>query len=472
MADGFSFRIHDLFYIIRIYKIDEGGEYLPWAFIMNSLATFLTGGALLLGVYFFILYFFSRKNFEHLFLSLTCLFSGLYFSLLPPSFLLLLFPDFSATLFQRLFLVSTSVVGASALLVLIYFEKAHTPQVLAPLLLFTTIIVGGLAMILPTGVLIVLEGLRDVFFSVAFGVMITIFIRLVRQQRREVWLQLVSLTLLGIGLGFDLLHRWGEFPGIPAFGQLAVILFLILQTALISRRFWYVYELNQQMALLQKQNHHDLQDLNLLYARFVPMALVQQLHRQSIIDIQLGDQTEIPRTVFYSDIRDFTTMAETLGSRRTFEVLNQYLSLVGPIIRKNEGFILNYQGDAVLAVFPEPADSALRAALEIFQALSEFLPLRIGIGIHTGPILLGTLGEREHISPAVVSDVVEIAQVLEAWTKSQQYKILLSDTALTALLCPQNFHFEKIADNPENLSGVASVYGLKHVVIPEKASVS
>jgi class 3 adenylate cyclase len=99
---------------------------------------------------------------------------------------------------------------------------------------------------------------------------------------------------------------------------------------------------------------------------------------------------------------------------------------VGPIIREHNGFIDKYIGDAVMALFPRSAADAVSAALAIQREVAAYnqdrrsvdgAPLRIGIGIHTGDLMLGTVGEEERMESTVISDAVNLADRVEDLTK-------------------------------------------------------
>ncbi len=89
-----------------------------------------------------------------------------------------------------------------------------------------------------------------------------------------------------------------------------------------------VEEANAQLEVL----NNELQLNNEAYFRFVPRKFLSSLNRQSIREIQLGDQVEKNMTVFFSDIRSFTTFSENLNSAKIFEFINQYLGKMSPII--------------------------------------------------------------------------------------------------------------------------------------------
>jgi len=182
--------------------------------------------------------------------------------------------------------------------------------------------------------------------------------------------------------------------------------------------------------------------INRSYGRFIPHEFLSFLGRDSILDVELGDQVLKRMTVLFADIREFTAISEQLTPKESFDFLNGYLRLVGPIIRVNNGFIDKYIGDAVMALFPGSAADAVRAALAIQREVaaynqerggSDAVPLRIGIGIHTGDLMLGTVGEEERMESTVISDAVNLADRVEDLTKTFGCSIALTADTLKEL---------------------------------------
>ncbi|PKL38900.1 MAG: hypothetical protein CVV44_08505 [Spirochaetae bacterium HGW-Spirochaetae-1] len=185
------------------------------------------------------------------------------------------------------------------------------------------------------------------------------------------------------------------------------------------------------------------------FARFVPKEFIQFLGRQSIIDIQLGDQIQRTITILFSDIRSFTTFSEKNTPQETIDFLNSYFVSIGPIIRKNRGFVDKYIGDAIMALFPGNPDDAIDAAEEMMHQLDKFNAdrtisnretIRIGIGIHTGECMLGTIGEKDRLETTVIADAVNTASRLEGLNKRFNTTILISQKTLASLKNPGKYH--------------------------------
>jgi len=172
---------------------------------------------------------------------------------------------------------------------------------------------------------------------------------------------------------------------------------------------------SKQEFLARIKTHLKLLRINDSYSRFIPHEFIQSLGRDSIMEVHLGDQIEKEVTILFTDIRDYTTIAEKMSPSENFNFLNSFLSKIGPVIRKNHGFIMHYLGDGLMALFPDNASNAVIASVEIQQELAQFnlaeqqkntSTVQVGIGMHTGSLILGILGDDKRMDANVVSDAV------------------------------------------------------------------
>ena len=173
--------------------------------------------------------------------------------------------------------------------------------------------------------------------------------------------------------------------------------------------------------------------------KFVPYEFIGALGHKLITDVKLGDQVEKIVTVLFSDIRDYTTLSEQMTPDENFKFVSSFNERMGPTIRKHHGFINQYLGDAIMAIFPGQPSDALEAAIEMHQevrrlneerSLKNKVPIRIGVGIHTGPLIMGITGDEHRMDAATISDTVNTAARLESLTKQYRASILLSDACL------------------------------------------
>jgi class 3 adenylate cyclase len=153
----------------------------------------------------------------------------------------------------------------------------------------------------------------------------------------------------------------------------------------------------------------------------------------------------IEATILFSDIRNFTGISEANTPNRIFEVLNEFLGGVEPIIHANHGRVDKFIGDAVMAIFHHTeqehhAKSAIKAAVKMkaFVAIMNedrkkrgLFPIEIGIGISTGLVLLGDVGSRYRKDLTVIGDEVNLASRLETASKQGKHsKIIFSGQTL------------------------------------------
>ncbi len=176
--------------------------------------------------------------------------------------------------------------------------------------------------------------------------------------------------------------------------------------------------------------------------RFVPTELLDLLGRRTLPELALGDQIEQIMTVLFCDIRGFTTLVERLTPAEAFSFVNRFLAFVGPVVRHHGGFVDKYLGDAVMAIFPHDAASAIAAGVAIQRAVVRFSAaeqarggagIGVGVGIHRGLLRLGVIGEAERWSGTVIADAVNVAARLEAMTRSFDADILVSEAVLEGI---------------------------------------
>lgn len=181
--------------------------------------------------------------------------------------------------------------------------------------------------------------------------------------------------------------------------------------------------------------------------RFVPGGFLTSFGRTSIVDVNLNEAFEREMNVLFVDLRGFSKLSATLGPRGTIELINRYLSHVQPGIAAHGGFVGQYYGDGILALFPNATDDALRGAIAMCRGLEAYnrdrgpdLPaLRFGMGLHSGPVILGTIGDPDHFQCAVVGDSVNLASRMESLTKHFSALLVLDDSTRSRVVAADQF---------------------------------
>ncbi|MBU41884.1 MAG: hypothetical protein CMN76_01585 [Spirochaetaceae bacterium] len=206
-------------------------------------------------------------------------------------------------------------------------------------------------------------------------------------------------------------------------------------------------------ALQQEQEARKSEaSINRAIRRFVPDEFLQILGVGSFSEIKLGENIEKEMTVLFSDIRGFTSLSESMSPEENFKFINSYLSRVGPLVRESGGFIDKYIGDAVMALFEKP-DQGVRAARAMMLQLdrynqdrkhSGYDPIRIGIGLHTGVLRLGIIGEEGRIEGTVIGDTVNLASRLESLNTTYGTSVIVSQATRDFLQGSTLFHFRAL----------------------------
>ncbi len=206
---------------------------------------------------------------------------------------------------------------------------------------------------------------------------------------------------------------------------------------------------NNELAARIK-THLQLCHISSAYGRFVPREFLRLLGHESIVNVKLGEQVQREMTILFSDIRSFTALSENMTPKENFDFLNSYLAEVSPVIWNHNGFIDKYIGDAMMALFPNEAQDALAAAIQMIESLETFnaerqergcMPIEIGIGLHTGSVMLGTIGYSEYMQGTVISDSVNLASRVENLTKLYGSTVLISEQTLFHLRHPEKHQY-------------------------------
>lgn len=191
--------------------------------------------------------------------------------------------------------------------------------------------------------------------------------------------------------------------------------------------------------------------------RFIPPKLLQILGYTNLSEAKLGDCVQSDMTIMFADIRSFTTLSEKMSPQENFDFINNYFKKVVPTIRQHNGFVDKYIGDAVMAVFPEKAEEALDAAIEMQKQITIYngkqekkgnLPISVGMGLHSGSLMLGTIGEEQRMEATVISDAVNLASRLEGLTKIFGASIIFSEKFLLSLDNPLSYNYRFLGKVP------------------------
>lgn len=207
-------------------------------------------------------------------------------------------------------------------------------------------------------------------------------------------------------------------------------------------------QLRQQAEAGHQQALVLLQRTEQAFGRLIPHQLLKLLERESILDVQLGDQVERKLTIMFSDIRNFTALSEAMTPQENFNFLNSFLKQMSPVISTHRGIIDKYVGDSILALFTHSADDALAGAIHMLEKLDEYNAgraragypaVQIGLGLNTGLVMIGTVGGAIRMESTVIGDAVNLTSRIEEATKTYQTPLLISQNTLYDLSSPGKY---------------------------------
>jgi adenylate cyclase len=198
----------------------------------------------------------------------------------------------------------------------------------------------------------------------------------------------------------------------------------------------YLRERNARMAALTQ------------FSRFTNPHVARQLVERGGIETGRRDVT-----LLFSDIRGFTTLSETRKPEEVIELLNRYFSLQVDVVFRHGGSLDKFIGDCIMAIWgaplddPEHAKHAVACALDMADTLQAFkrelgaehVDFDVGIGLHSGPAVVGLMGSQKRLEYTAIGDTVNLASRIEGLTKDAKRRILVSKDTMER--CADAFDF-------------------------------
>ncbi|MFK7923064.1 MAG: response regulator [Bacteroidia bacterium] len=218
--------------------------------------------------------------------------------------------------------------------------------------------------------------------------------------------------------------------------------------------------------LARVQTQLDLQRIFSVTSKFVPNAFIRALGLERITEVALGDHTQQEVSVLFTDIREYTTLSETMSPEDNFRFVNSFIGRMGPAIQEKGGFVNQYLGDAIMAIFPNEPSEALDAAISMQQSLHQYnqhrlqkdrIPVKMGVGLHSGSLIMGIIGDAQRMDAATISDTVNTASRIESLTKYFGASILLTEDTLNQIDNQDRYSLRKL--------GAVQVKGRKESVM-------
>ena len=255
----------------------------------------------------------------------------------------------------------------------------------------------------------------------------------------------ISAAILVIALVLDILAGWALI-NVPSLNTYASNFFVLSMAIILASQFVRLYQATESLNL-------ELARFNAASRRFVPFEFLRILEKGSISDVGLGDQVQREMTILFSDIRSFTTLSEGMTPKENFDFINSYMRRMAPVVQAHGGFIDKFIGDAIMALFSESSDDAVRAAIEMQRTVRDWNvgrskhglgAVETGVGLHRGKLMLGTIGTDDRMDGTVISDDVNLASRIEGLTRIYGAAVLLSDAIVDSLQSPGEYGLRQL----------------------------
>ena len=432
------------FYIVlqvANFTFNKGGAPAPYKlgselnirkFRTRSIAfdLFLTGSLFIMALYHFSFFLLRKKEISTLFFSLLCFLFVLRTIGLGESFLIEVFPNFNFENYIRLIFVGFFF---GPVLFILFIQKLFPDEakpIIGKIYIFLGI-VFGLSLLFPSNVSTVAIIPYQLVVLTSQIYLIYILIRAMIMKREGALIAFIG-TFVFIGTASNDILFDNQIINTDYYSPYGLFFFIFCQSVLLSFKFSKSFASIENLSLR-------IQAINKANSRFVPSQFLSFLGKDSIVDVKLGDNVTKEMTIFFADIRSFTTISEGLTPEENFDFINNLLKRFSPMVRQNNGFIDKFMGDAIMALFPDDPKDALLTASEVLEELRNYnkmraieglKPIKLGIGINTGTLMLGTIGEDERMDGTVISDSVNLASRLEGLTKTFGSNIIISENVL------------------------------------------
>lgn len=233
---------------------------------------------------------------------------------------------------------------------------------------------------------------------------------------------------------------------------------------------WFSIFLSITVALHFRSLEQAVRETRDVFEKFVPPSYLRRIATQGLGSIRPGQADQQWATILCCDIHGFTALSESLLPERLIALVNQLYEEFARVVNAKQGVIDKFLGDAVLCSF-EGRDSALRAVacgMEMRKAVMAFntrkeasteKKIRIGMGLHSGPVILGTIGSSGRMDSTILGLTVNLAKRLEELTKTLRVEMLISQQVADGLTGEPSYSLRNLGEvTVKGLSSPLTVY--------------
>ena len=398
----------------------------------NLYEIFLLATLFVMALYHFGLYLIRRKELSALAFALYCVFSFLRVPLEGQYIFYQLFPETNLSFWLRFDYLTFLGVGFGFCLFLFKMFPGEWNRMVGRSILGFILLTAMAVIFLPLVAAGYYIPITQGVFALGGFYCIFVLIMAIRRKREGAVMLLIALLVFFSFYINDILYYSSSW-NTGVLTTSGALFFIFIQAFLLSSRYSNAFSLSEIYART--------------FQKFVPRQFLDRIAKNGISSIELGNAAPENAVVLFSDIRGFTALSEQLSPDEVFLFLNEYLSRMEPSIRENDGFVDKYLGDAIMALFTQEdsrscADNAIRAALGMKSALKKFnkerkgvgvAPVEIGIGLHFGKVIIGTVGGGERMDSTAIGDTVNVASRVEGASKIYRVPLVVTEDVVDTL---------------------------------------
>lgn len=275
-----------------------------------------------------------------------------------------------------------------------------------------------------------------------------------RRGKPYVGLNLAAMCLFGAAVVHDVVRVETGFGAPIELFSFFMVIWLFTEAWAMLRSYNDSFRTIETLSQDLLESNRELRETNAAVTRFVPYEFLERLDKRSLSEVKLGEHVEADMNVMFCDIRAFTGLVEGMDSEEAFAFINRFLQRMEPVIHAHGGFVNQYLGDGIMALFPAEGDAAIRAGIEMTEALRSMnreqgdgnltKEVQMGIGLNAGSLMLGTIGGTERLSGGVIGDAVNIASRVEALTKIYGTPFVTTGETVASLAERRDFELREI----------------------------
>jgi len=375
-------------------------------------------------------FFINHKRLEYLYLAISAFMFALRIVTAGYCSLAIIFPGLTAEVKVKLeYMVLWIAPPATLQMVFAMYptRKKHIWEIALRYVVITCVLALGIvSLILPAVYSNQLVPILQLAMGlVCFYVVIVCIVNIASRKRYSL-LHFLSFFIIIIGAIVDILYTRNRSLLPLALFPFFLVIYLLIQVLLIG-----VIQNDLYQQTLKKSA--ELKLYNEAYLRFVPQEFLNLLNKESIINTKLGDFSNIEMCIMFSKLT-IDCQGHEGDLQQHFQIFNEYLKEVSPIISKHKGFVSKFLSGGFMALFPQSQLDAVGAAFEIKNCTREFNKKEIckehklesWIGIHYGKMIIGTIGEENRLDDTVISDTVNTSARIEAVCEKLKKNIIIS----------------------------------------------